>query len=77
MIDAETGARMPISVTRVGRETRNVGGASIQTDHIRVRGTLTVDLWYDLSGRWVGCAFTVRGQRIEYRLTTPLTAAPA
>jgi len=77
MIDAETGARMPISVARVGRETLNIGGQSVQADRIRVRGTLTVDLWYDASGRWVGCEFSARGQRIQYRLTTPLAAAPA
>lgn len=77
MIDAETGARMPISVTRIGRETLNIGGQSVQADRIRVRGTLAVDLWYDANGRWVGCEFSTRGQRIQYRLTTPLSAAPA
>lgn len=77
MIDAETGARMPISVTRIGRETLNIGGQSVQAERIRVRGTLAVDLWYDANGRWVGCEFTTRGQRIQYRLTTPLAAAPA
>jgi hypothetical protein len=77
MIDAETGARMPISVTRVGRETLTIGGQSVQAERIRVRGTLAVDLWYDMNGRWVGCEFSTRGQRIQYRLTTPLSAAPA
>lgn len=77
MIDTETGARMPLRVTRVGRESFVAGGQTIQADHIRVQGTLAVDLWYDVQGRWVGCAFTIRGQHIEYRLETPLGNAPA
>jgi hypothetical protein len=77
LIDTETGEPMRVRVTRMGRETIEVGGRRIQADRIRVQGTLTADLWYDAHGRWVGCAFTARGQRIEYRLSTPLSAAPA
>ncbi len=77
MIDTETGRATPIRVTRMGRENFTLGGRTIQADRIRVQGTLTADLWYDTEGRWVGCAFTARGQRIEYRLVSPLSAAPA
>jgi Family of unknown function (DUF6134) len=77
MIDAETGARMPLRVTDQGREMINVGGAPLRANRIRVRGTLTVDLWYDEQGRWVGCAFNARGQRIEYRLASQISDAPA
>jgi hypothetical protein len=77
MINTETGAPMRVRVTRVGRETINAGGQSIQADRIRVQGTLTVDLWYDVEGRWVGCAFSARGQNIQYRLASPVNGLPA
>jgi hypothetical protein len=77
LIDTETGEAMPVRVSRMGRETITVGGRSIQADRVRVRGALTVDLWYDTQGRWVACEFEARGQRVEYRLATPLSDAPA
>jgi hypothetical protein len=77
LIDTQTGEPMPVRVTRMGRETIEVGGQRIQAERIRVQGTLTADLWYDAQGRWVGCEFTARGQRVAYRLTTALSAAPA
>jgi len=64
-------------VTDMGRESFDVGGTQIQAQRIRVQGTLTVDLWYDTSGRWVGCSFTARGQNVTYRLASPRTSAPA
>lgn len=77
LLDTETGQEMRVRVTRLGRETVTVGGRPIAADRYRVEGTLAVDLWYDDQGRWVRCAFTARGQRIEYQLTSPLSAAPA
>ena len=77
IINTETGAPMQVRVTRVGRETINVGGQSIRADRIRVQGALTVDLWYDLDGRWVGCSFMARGQNIQYRLASPVSGLPA
>ena len=76
MIDTETGARMALRVTDMGGDSIQAGGALIQAQRIRVRGELAVDLWYDTQGRWVGCAFNARGQRIVYRLATPLSVAP-
>lgn len=77
LIDTETGESMEVRVTRMGRESIEVGGQTIQADRIRVQGSLTGDLWYDTQGRWVACRFTARGQRIEYRLASPRNAAPA
>jgi hypothetical protein len=76
LIDADTGRAMPIRVTEVGEETLTIGGQRVPTTHFRVQGTLAMDIWYDMEGRWVSAAFTARGQRIEYRLTSPLAAAP-
>lgn len=77
MIDTQTGRPINVRVEHVGRETVQIAGRSVQADHIRVIGTLTADLWYDAQGRWIGCAFTMRGQRIQYRLVSPIDAAPA
>ncbi len=76
LIDAETGEAMPITVTRRGTETLTIGGQSVRTTRYLVQGTLAMDIWYDDQGRWVRTAFTARNQRIEYRLTSPLSAAP-
>lgn len=70
MIDTETGARMPLRVTDMGREEIQVGANQINARRVRVQGRLTVDLWYDEQGRWVACAFAAQGQRIVYRLAS-------
>jgi hypothetical protein len=77
MIDTQTGEPMRVRVTRMGRETIDVGGQRIEAQRVRVQGTLAVDLWYDAQGRWVGCEFTARGQHVRYSLATPLSSAPA
>ncbi len=77
MINAETGQPLAVSVRRIGQETLEIGGARIVTDHIRVSGTLTVDLWYDVDGHWVNCAFTISGQHMTYRLKSAPGEAPA
>jgi hypothetical protein len=77
MINTETGQRLPVNVTRIGREKINTGNGQIEAEHIRVSGTLTVDLWYDDAGHWVSCAFTMSGQRMTYRLLTPIAEGPA
>jgi hypothetical protein len=77
LLNTEIGANAPMRVTRIGEETIDVGGQRIRAERIRVQGSLTADLWYDERGRWVGCAFTARGQRVTYRLISPLSAAPA
>jgi hypothetical protein len=77
LLNTETGVNTPMRVTRIGEESIDVGGQRIRAERIRVQGTLTADLWYDERGRWVGCAFTARGQRVTYRLISPLAAAPA
>jgi hypothetical protein len=69
---------MRVRVTHMGRENFQIGSRRIQADRVRVQGaTMNGDLWYDAEGRWVGCTFTARGQRIQYRLATPVTSAPA
>ncbi|MFZ2031401.1 MAG: DUF6134 family protein [Vitreimonas sp.] len=77
MINSETGARLPVRVTMIGRETIIANGVRIAADHIRVQGTLAVDLWYDDQGHWVGCAFVAQGQHMTYRLLTAPSQGPS
>ncbi len=75
-IDTQTGQPIALAVERKGRETINVGGRALVAERFHVRGSEELDLWYDAEGRWVACAFTARGQRIEYRLVSPIESAP-
>ena len=77
MINTETGQRLPVRVTRIGRDTVGTGNLQVQADHLRVTGSLTLDLWYDDAGHWVSCAFTASGQHMTYRLLTPVAEGPA
>lgn len=77
MINTETGKPLAVNVTLIGRETITVNGAKVEADHIRVSGTLTVDLWYDDAGHWVDCAFSMSGQNMTYKLLTPSASAPS
>jgi hypothetical protein len=77
MINTETGERMPVKVTSIGRETIDTGSSKITAEHIRVASTLSVDLWYDEAGHWVSCAFSASGQNMTYRLLTPAADGPA
>ena len=77
MIDTQNGRPIRVTVEHLGRETITVAGRQVQAEHVRVMGTVTADLWYDTQGRWVGCTFNYRGQRVQYRLVSPIEAAPA
>lgn len=77
MINTENGARLQVHVSFIGRETIVANGRRIGADHIRVEGTLPVDLWYDDAGHWVGCAFSTQGQHMTYRLLTTPAQGPS
>lgn len=77
LINTETGRRLPVQVTQIGRETVTVGAERIAADHIRVLGSVTLDLWYDDRGSWVSSEFTASGQHITYRLLSPRAGGPA
>jgi hypothetical protein len=77
MINTETGQRLSVRVTHIGREMIETGAGRVEAEHIRVAGSLTVDLWYDDAGHWISCAFTMSGQRMTYRLLTPIADGPA
>lgn len=70
MIDTQTGKPMPVTVTSAGWKTIEAAGRRIEAEHLRVQGTLVLNLWYDREGRWVAGEFNARGQRIEYRMAS-------
>ncbi|MBO6797908.1 DUF6134 family protein [Maricaulis sp.] len=66
ILNTETGEAMPVEIVSLGLEAFPTSAGSVQAERIRMTGTLTVDLWYDADGNWVGCEFEARGQRIRY-----------
>lgn len=68
ILSSENGEILDVKVEKVGTETVKVGDETLTADRYRLVSDLTVDLWYDQSGRWVKCQFEARGQSIEYHL---------
>ncbi|MBY9067406.1 DUF6134 family protein [Hyphomonas sp. WL0036] len=69
-LSTENGEILDVSVTKLGRETIEAAGQSIEAERYRVVSDLTADIWYDKRGRWVKLAFEARGQQIEYVLAS-------
>jgi hypothetical protein len=72
VLDTRDGRLIRLSATRVGEA--QVAGQ--RATHWRLRGGVDKDIWYDDAGRWVKSTFRLAGQAFEYRLTTPVSAAP-
>ena len=68
ILNTETGEPMEVRIVDLGMDTVETATGPVQARHYRLTGTLTVDLWYDETGRWVGCEFEARGQTIRYVL---------
>ena len=68
LLNTETGEPLDVMVERIGAETLQINGASVETQRLRMTGSVVLDLWYDENGNWVRCQFTIRNQTIEYRL---------
>lgn len=66
IFNTETGEEMPVEIEELGTETLTVMGREIEATHIRLSGTLTVDLWYGPDGEWVKCSFEARGETVTY-----------
>ena len=62
VLNIQTGEIMDIAAESFGETPAPAG---IIADHIRLVGTLTLDLWYD-GARWVGLKCEIDGQRIDY-----------
>ncbi|WP_291842359.1 DUF6134 family protein [Maricaulis sp.] len=68
VLNTETGEPMEVEIVDLGRTMVETAGGPVAARHLRMTGTVSVDLWYDDAGRWVGCAFTIQNQDIVYRL---------
>lgn len=68
MFSTETGAMLPIEVIDQGVERVKTSAGEIDARRYLVRSDLDATFWYDASGRWVKCAFTAQGARVEYVL---------
>lgn len=68
ILNTETGQAMDVEIADLGWSRVETASGPVRARHLRMAGTLTVDLWYDETGRWVGCAFEARGQSIRYVL---------
>lgn len=66
VLNTETGSEMPVTIVELGMATIDVAGRSMETRHVRMEGSLILDLWYDANGEWVRSQFSVRGQNITY-----------
>ena len=68
ILSTEGGQTLDVVVEELGRETLTIAGERVETTKFSLASDLTVFLWYDDTGRWVKCAFTARGQNIDYEL---------
>jgi hypothetical protein len=68
MFSVETGEMLNMTVTDMGMQRIRTGQGEIAARRYRVVSEITADFWYDAAGRWVKCAFTTEGQRVEYVL---------
>lgn len=68
MLELETGKPMPITVTDLGMDRVRTAKGEISARRFRVKSDIVADFWYDDQNRWVRCAFTTQGSKIEYTL---------
>ena len=68
MFSTETGKLLPMKVVDRGVEQIKAGGTTIDARRFDVTSELKASFWYDAKGRWVKCAFTAEGSKIEYVL---------
>lgn len=68
ILSTEGGQTLDVVVEDLGRETLIIDGQDVETTKFSLASDLTVFLWYDDTGRWLKCAFSARGQNIEYEL---------
>jgi hypothetical protein len=68
MLSTETGEMLDMTVIDQGVETVRTGSGDIRARRFLVKSDLDAYFWYDDRGRWVKCAFTAEGSKVEYVL---------
>jgi hypothetical protein len=66
MLNTEHGTVMETVLENLGQTEIEGDGGMITVQHYRLASEISVDLYYDLNGRWAGCTFEARGQRVHY-----------
>lgn len=64
LLNTQNGALIPVVVENVGRSPTPAGAVG---EHYRVRGSVTLDLWYD-GAQWTGAEFVIDGEELSYAL---------
>ena len=68
LLSSEAGKLLDVTIEDLGMDTIKTQSGELVASRYRLTADLAVDLWYDETGRWVKCAFSARGQDIEYVL---------
>lgn len=68
MFSTETGEMLPMTVTDRGVETVRTSSGPVSARRFDVDSDVDASFWYDMTGRWVKCAFVAKGSRVEYVL---------
>jgi hypothetical protein len=70
LINVQTGAWTPITVSELGSEAYTVRGAPVEATHYRVDTARNrIDVWYSPQGEWIGLRSTSHeGHVLNYRL---------
>ncbi|HEY2864715.1 MAG TPA: DUF6134 family protein [Casimicrobiaceae bacterium] len=70
LVNVQTGAWTPVSVSAPSKETYAVRGASVDATHYRIDTARNkIDVWYSPEGEWIGLRSTSReGHVLAYRL---------
>lgn len=73
LLNSQTGEYTPVDAQFVAKETIDVQGAAVLSNHYRVRASkLNIDLWYTPQGEWLQLESDVRGGRkLRYQLDDP------
>tara|TARA_R110002095_G_scaffold139948_2_gene121568 strand:- start:827 stop:1441 length:615 start_codon:yes stop_codon:yes gene_type:complete len=68
ILNTETGEPMAVTIADLGRREIITSRGLIEARGVRMTGSLSVDLWYDADGGWIGCEFEVDGHSVRYVL---------
>jgi hypothetical protein len=69
IIDSDQGRLVHGKLARLGDETLNVAGEQKVCSHYRLAGDMSIDVWYDTSGRMVRQESLERRHKVRFELT--------
>jgi hypothetical protein len=72
LLDTTNGRVFAAAIEKIGVETVEAGGRTIEATRYTLTEQLTMNLWYDTHGNWVKTSFDARGSIIDYVLQPPV-----